>query len=182
MPKMNREIDPHHQRTQAVLRLFGPVVLVTGVICTAIGLISFFSSFGTFEPPRYFWAAIIGLPLIGIGLAITNLGYLGAYFRYFSREVTPVATDTFNTMSEKVGPGLETIAHAAGRGFATGFGTNLPAQEQTVACAHCEAPNHLDAKFCNQCGTALKGGACPDCGAALAAGSRFCNHCGKAAG
>ena len=182
MPKVNREIDLHHQRTQSVLRLVGPVVLVTGVICTAIGLISFFSSFGTFQPPRYFWAAMIGLPLIGIGLGITRLGYLGAYFRYFSGEVTPVATDTFNTMSEGARHGLETIAHAAGRGFSAGMGTNLPPGEQAVVCARCEAPNPVNAKFCNQCGTALKGITCSDCGAAVDAGSRFCNQCGKAIG
>ena len=166
MDKMNREIDLHHRRTQAVLRLFGPIVLGVGVISTAIGLLSFYSSFGTFEPPRYFLAAIIGLPLIGIGLGITRLGYLGAYFRYFCGEVTPVAKDTFNTMSEGARHGLETMAHAAGRGFSTGLGT-LPPDEQTVACAHCEVPNPADARFCSQCGTALKGSTCADCGAAL---------------
>jgi len=182
MSKTNREIDLDHQRKQAALRLFGPVVVVVGVIFMAIGLISFFSSFGTFEPPRYFWAAMIGLPLIAIGLGITRLGYLGAYFRYFSAEMTPVATDTFNTMAEGARQGLETVAHAAGRGFSTGFGTNQSPEEQNVACARCEAPNPLNARFCNQCGTPLKGGTCADCGAALSAGSRFCNQCGKAIG
>jgi hypothetical protein len=182
MSKTNREIDSHHQRTQGALRLFGPALVVAGVIFVAIGLFSFFSSFGTFEPPRYFWAAMIGLPLIAIGLGITRLGYLGAYFRYFSGEVTPVATDTFNSMAEEARYGLETMAQAAGRGFSTGMGTNLPPFEHTVACSQCNVPNPADARFCNQCGKALKGSTCADCGAAVAPGSRFCNQCGKSIG
>ncbi len=180
MDKTNREIDPHHRRIQGAMRVFGPIVASLGLIFAAIGLISFFRSFGTFEPPRYFWGVIVGLPMIGIGLALTRLAYLGEYMRYFSAEVTPVATDVFNTMTEGTREGVETMAHALGRGFSTGMGATLPAGEPTIACSHCEAPNSAEARFCNQCGTALKNNTCTDCGAAIAPGSRFCNRCGKA--
>src|SRR5262245_42110027 len=98
MHEAPREIDPRHQETRAVMRLLGPSVLGLGVVFTAVGMISFFSAFGTFQSPRYFWAAFVGLPLIAIGLHITQLGYLGAIFRYFSGEMAPVAKDSINTM------------------------------------------------------------------------------------
>jgi ribosomal protein L40E len=180
--KAPHEIDPRHDERRALLRAIGAVLLGLGVVLTAIGLISFFSSFGTFQPPRYFWAAFLGLPLIVVGLAIIRLGYLGAFFRYFSGEVTPVARDTFNAMAEGAQPGVETVAHAVGRGLAAGFGATAPAGEATIRCASCGAPNPSSAQFCNQCGTTLQRSACPNCGAGVPAGAQVCVHCGKAIG
>jgi ribosomal protein L40E len=179
MVKSPPPIDPRHERSQALLRFLGPLVLGLGVVLTAIGLISFFASFRTFEPPRYFWAALIGLPLIGIGAAITRLGYLGAFFRYFSGEVTPVARDTFNTMAEGTQSGVETVARALGRGLSSGMGGNILPEPGTILCRRCEAPNPSHARFCNQCGTALQGSTCTECGAAMVPGAQFCNQCGK---
>ena len=182
MVKGVRGIDPFHRRTQGALRMLGPIVLCLGVILTAVGLISFFSAFGTFEPPRYFFAAIIGLPTIGIGLVLTRLGYLGAFFRYVSAEVSPVATDTFNAMSEEASKGMEAMARAASRGFSTGLGRQRFPKEQTLDCPHCQAANTGNAQFCNQCGTSLVSRACSHCSAELLPRSQFCNQCGKAVG
>jgi ribosomal protein L40E len=179
MPKKPPVIDPHHQETQALLRLIGPIVLGLGVVLTAIGLISFFSSLGTFEPPRYFWAAFVGLPLIAVGLGITKLGYLGAFFRYFSGEVTPVAEDTFNRIAEGTQEGVETLAQALGRGFTAGSRATTPPEQDLLSCDHCDAPNPAGAQFCSQCGTALKAKICPNCGATLKPIARFCSQCGK---
>jgi hypothetical protein len=182
MVKSPAPIDPRHQQVQAVLRSLGPVVLGLGVICAAIGLISFFSALGTFEPPRYFWAVFVGFPLIAIGAAMTRMGYLGAVFRYFSGEVTPVARDTFNAMAEGTHSGVETVAQALGRGLASGMGANVLPEPGCIQCRRCQAPNPSHARFCNQCGTALQGSTCTACGAAMAPGALFCNHCGKPVG
>ena len=145
MRRILPEIDPHHHKSRILLRLFGPLVVILGVVLTVIGLISFFSSFGTFQPPRYFWATIVGLPLIGIGLAISRFGYLGEIFRYVSREVTPVARDTFNTMAEGTRPGVETMAHAMGRGLTTAMNGDNLAGSGAIPCGRCHASNPADA-------------------------------------
>ena len=182
MVKPPSPIDPRHQQIQGALRVFGPVVLGLGVIFAAIGLISFFSAFGTFQPPRYFWAVFVGFPLIAIGAGMTRLGYLGAAFRYFSGEVTPVARDTFNAMAEGTHSGVETVAQALGRGLSSGMRGNILPEPAIIRCRRCEAPNPPHARFCNQCGTELQGATCTACGAAMAQGARFCNQCGKPVG
>ena len=166
MSKTNREIDPHHQRTQGALRLFGPALVVIGVILMAIGLISFFSSFGTFQPPRFFWAAMIGLPLIAIGLGITRLGYLGADFRYFSGEVSPVATDTFNTDGR--GGSIRVGDHGPRRGPRTldRDGDESPSgrANRRLCPVRCAEPRGR--QVLQPVRQALKGSTCADCGAA----------------
>ncbi len=182
MQKFPSVIDSRHGKVRAILRLLGPLVVVLGVVLTAIGLISFFSAFGTFQPPRYFWAAILGLPLIGVGLGLSRLGYLGDIFRYVSGEVTPVARDTFNTMAGGTRQGVETIAHAVGRGLRSAMRGGSPSEPRTVLCIHCETSNPADARFCNQCGAGLQDQTCPGCGASLTPTARYCNHCGKPVG
>jgi membrane protease subunit (stomatin/prohibitin family) len=55
-----------------------------------------------------------------------------------------------------------------------------PAQPQGKACAKCGAINVDKAKFCNECGTALKPAACPKCGNTVQPGAKFCIECGTA--
>jgi ribosomal protein L40E len=179
MPRDSLGIDPNHQNSRAVLRFFGAIMLASGIILTAIGLISFFSAFGGGGFPRYFWAAFIGLPLTAIGAALLQFGYLGAYYRYFSAEVAPAARDTFNVMARETRPGVETVAHAMGRGLATGIDSAQNADGLArQSCGACHALNPADAKFCNQCGQALAARVCNGCGANVGTGSRFCNQCG----
>ena len=57
------------------------------------------------------------------------------------------------------------------------------AAEPTVSCPKCGTANPVAAKFCNNCGTQLKGSvACPKCGAENTPGSKFCNNCGQTLG
>ncbi|MGD0383318.1 MAG: hypothetical protein ABSA77_07360, partial [Thermoguttaceae bacterium] len=67
---MSQDIDPQHSDIRDLLRVIGPLVAGVGLIFTIIGIGSFFSSFGSFEPPRYFWCAFIGLPLLAVGGSI----------------------------------------------------------------------------------------------------------------
>jgi len=77
-----------------------PLLAGTGVLLIVVGAGSFFASFGSFEPPRYFWCCFIGMPLLPIGLATTKMGFWGSFTRYLSREVAPVQKDTFNYLAE----------------------------------------------------------------------------------
>jgi len=86
-----------------------------------IGLGSFFTSFGSFEPPRYFWCCFVGAPLLFAGLVISGFAFQGAIFRYQVGEVAPVAKDAFTYMAEGTQQGVKTVATAIGEGLAAGM-------------------------------------------------------------
>src|SRR2546421_1216744 len=46
-----------------------------------------------------------------------------------------------------------------------------------MVCSNCGAENEADARFCNECGTAMSS-ACPSCGTANRPGAKFCRGCG----
>jgi hypothetical protein len=136
---------------RSFLRVGGPVLLVIGLLLTLAGMASFFSAFGSFETPDNFWMAFIGLPLIGIGGAMTKVGYLGPATRYVAGEVTPALRDTLGVLGLRAG---------------------------TRECVSCGAQNDADSRFCDACGKPLKQ-PCPSCGAENDADARFCDACGK---
>ena len=145
--------DPSLQQQASLrtaLRIVGPILLGIGVLFTIGGLASFFSAFGTFEPPQNFWMAFIGLPLIGIGGSITKFAYLGPATRYVAGEVTPTIRDALGAL---------------------GIGA---AEKVCPACGH---HNDADSRFCNSCGKPLNR-ACPSCGADNGADATFCDGCG----
>jgi hypothetical protein len=148
-----RPIDPRHEQSRNTLRVVGAVLTFVGLALTGIGLVSFFSAFGTHEFPRYFWCAFLGLPLFGVGLSMLQFGYLGSIARYFSGEAAPVQKDTFNYLAEGMSPGVRTMAKAVSQGLAEGV--EAPSATTEVPCPHCQAPNTQGSKFCNQCGAAL---------------------------
>ncbi len=49
------KIDPGHENTRGVLKLFGPLLIVVGGIFTLVGLVDFFSAFGGSGMPTHFW-------------------------------------------------------------------------------------------------------------------------------
>jgi hypothetical protein len=112
--------SPQHDSIRRFLRIVGPLTALTGLIFVIVGMVSFFSSFGTFEPPRNFWCAFVGIPLLGVGLIMTKFGYIGSIVRYFAAETTPVATDAFNEMAEGAQPGLRTAAKSVTEGIMEG--------------------------------------------------------------
>ena len=180
--KEPREIDPGQATTRGVLRVVGPAVLGLGALLTAVGMISFFSAFGGMEPPRYFWCAFLGLPLLALGGALTQAGYVGSILRYFSGQVAPVQKDTFNYLAEGTSPGVRTLAEAVGHGFATATAMGRGEAGATRACPRCAASNADGGSYCNQCGASLQveARACPGCGGAAGASAHFCPHCGHA--
>jgi zinc-ribbon domain len=146
------KIDPKHSLSRRILRTLGPIIASLGLLLTVIGFGSFFTSFGTFEPPRYFWCVFLGLPLLFVGVALCMFAYLGSVTRYMSGEAAPVQKDTFNYLAEGTKEGVRTFATAVGEGIATGLHSS---GSGTVRCPNCQADNDRDAKFCKHCGTAL---------------------------
>jgi len=120
MKRSLNQINPEnkHQSQQGCLRGGGILLVIVGGIFALIGLGSFFSSFGSFEPPRYFWCAFVGLPMVGIGFSMLKFGYLGLFTRYVAKETAPPAKDTFNYLAEHTKEGVKTIAESI-RGEAT---------------------------------------------------------------
>jgi hypothetical protein len=112
----NRIESPKHGTVRSFLRVAGPVTALAGLILIAIGMISFFSAMGNFEPPRYFWCAFAGMPVAFVGIVMCKLGYFGAVVRYIAAESAPVAKDTVNYMAEGTQEGVRTVARAVAQG------------------------------------------------------------------
>lgn len=171
------EMNSKQRQTRESLRSIGILVTAVGGVFTLIGLGSFFSAFGSFEPPRYFWCAFIGLPLIGLGTSLMRYGYMGAVTRYVAGEVAPVAKDTINYLADGTEDALQTIGKAVGAGMAA----TTAQSAALVRCHKCNRENARDAKFCSQCGTALqKSKQCPRCGELNDPDAKFCDDCGTA--
>lgn len=105
-----------HAMIRSVLRIGGPIVIVVALAFMGVGIGSFFSSFGTFEPPRYFWCVFVGMPLLFVGLVMCKLGYLGDVIRYIASESAPVAKDAVNYMGENTQPGVRAVSKAVAEG------------------------------------------------------------------
>jgi hypothetical protein len=176
---MPREIDPQHSDIRDFLRVLGPLVVGAGLIFTIIGVGSFFSSFGGFEPPRHFWCAFIGLPLMGIGGSICRFAFMGAVTRYIADEVAPVGKDVTNYMVAGTKDSVRDLAVAVSEGISEGVQTH-GSQAAAILCPKCDHVNDVDAQFCKNCGSTLsKSRSCPNCSKPNDADARFCDHCGK---
>ncbi len=136
---------------RSALRIGGGIIAAIGLIFAIAGFASFFSAFGSASTPTHFWMAFIGLPMLGLGIAMLKGGFLGTTTRYVAGEVAPTVKDTL----DYVGVGGE-----------------------KTTCPKCGGTNSADAKFCAHCGAALSVN-CPSCGHANEAGAAFCSACGK---
>lgn len=158
------------------LRTLGALLTLAGAALTAVGLISFVTAFNGGGTPTLFWCAMLGLPLLGIGLMLLRAGYLGAVARYVASETAPVATDALNFVAGETRGSAQSLAAAVAsglRGEATTGGA--------IVCAACGRSNDADANFCDQCGSALAATyGCPKCHTENAADARFCDSCGTA--
>ena len=170
--------NPGHHNQNGVrnaLRSIGPFILVAGVILVLIGFVSFFSAFGSYGTPRYFWCAFLGMPLIGVGLSLSRLGYMGAVGRYVAGEIAPVAKDTVNYLAEENKDAIRHVSEAIGAGL-----NHSRPSTTLVRCHKCNTENQAQAKFCNNCAAALlKNKSCAQCGELNDPDARFCDNCGR---
>lgn len=173
MARSDHEGDRNHKEVRMLLRGLGPLVTAAGFIMTVVGLVSFFRAFGTGELPRYFLFAMIGLPVLGLGLMISKIGYLAAVSRYMAQELTPVSKDMFNDLAEGTRPGVESLARAVGTGFSQAAGGR-----PGTRCSACGTMNDAGSRYCSQCGTGLGESTCPACGKGVPDTAQFCPQCG----
>ena len=153
---------------------------LVGLVFVVIGIGSFFASFGSFGPPRYFWCAFVGIPLLGVGVAICKFAFMGQVARYVANEVAPVGKDTFNYMAHGTRDGVRDLATAVGDGLrSSGFAD----PSRIVRCHKCNSDNDAVANFCSGCGSALrKSKECSNCHELNDPDARFCDNCGQAIG
>ena len=120
--------------------------------------------------------------------AIGAIGNMQSYVQYKAAQAMTTAAAQSGEAGGLTGAGV-------GLGAGVGMGAALAqtvassmqpqqkAAEPTVSCPKCGTANPVAAKFCNNCGTQLKGSvACPKCGAENTPGSKFCNNCGQTLG
>lgn len=120
-PELKRLEQPAQNSIRTALWIIGPAILIAGLLCLIVAGISFFASIGSFSPPRFFWLAFVGIPLLFIGSVLSMYGFMGAVFRFAAGEVAPVAADSVNYMAEETKGGVETVAKAAAKGVVEGI-------------------------------------------------------------
>lgn len=113
---MSKLQNPIHHKTRTFLRIAGPLLAVVGLIFTIVGVVSFFSAFGSFGQPRYFWCCFVGMPLLFVGSAMCLFGYMGAIARYAAAEQMPVATDAIHDLAEGTQGAVKTMARSIAEG------------------------------------------------------------------
>lgn len=152
-----------HERTKRILKIVEPIVAAAGLILAVVGFVSFFSSFGDDGMPSLFWCAFVGMPVFVIGLGITFTAFRREIATYQKNESAPV----INEFAEDIKPAVQSVASAVRETAA-----------QDAICPDCGEKNDADAKFCKNCGAALRK-VCPDCGEQNDADAKFCKSCGK---
>jgi hypothetical protein len=118
-PELRRLQQPAQSSIRTVLRIAGPLILLTGVVCVIIAAVELFHS--GMEPPRHFWLAFVGLPLMFVGGVMCQLGFMGAVARFVAGEAAPVAVDTVKYAAEETKGAVETVAKAAAKGMVEGM-------------------------------------------------------------
>jgi hypothetical protein len=121
LPELKRLEQPAQNSIRTSLRIAGPLFLLTGVVCLIIAIASMFSGSNDFGPPRLFWLAFVGIPLLFVGTVLSMYGFMGAVARFIAGESAPVAADTVNYMAEETKGAVETVAKAAAKGIVKGI-------------------------------------------------------------
>lgn len=152
----------NHEETKKKLKIIGSIILGVGITLSAIGLISFFSVFGSGDFPKLFFLVFPGFPMIGIGASMLSFAYKREIMRYSKNESVPV----INEAIEEVGPTVKKVVSG-----------EKTSDEKTKKCPNCGAENPDKNKFCPECGAALDK-ICPTCGNTVDADDKFCPNCG----
>ena len=152
--------EKKHARTKLILRIAGCCMILAGLALAVTGLMSLFSA--DEEAPDLFWMAMIGFPVLVVGIFLLLVSFQRAIASYAKNEAVPVV----NEAAEEVAPAVQAIAGAAREGL-----------EEGAACPACGTKNDAGAKFCDNCGQPLCR-ICPACGEKNDAAAKFCDNCG----
>jgi hypothetical protein len=115
----NQLQSAQHSSIRTILCVGGPVIAGAGLLFMIVGIGSFFTAFTaapSFEFPRFFWCAFVGIPLLFVGTAMCMFGFMGTFQRYVAGESAPVAKDVVNYMGENIQPGVKAVAQAVTKG------------------------------------------------------------------
>ena len=153
-----------HNRIKFAFKVTGIVLATAGAVLAVIGLVSFFSGFGTGQPPKLFWCAFLGLPMLGFGAMMLSLGFKREFSKYIKNETVPV----INEAGQEIAPAVSAVAKAAK--------INTGEKEESDSCPFCGKTNGDGAQFCRHCGSRLYI-RCPNCGESVKYGS-YCDKCG----
>ena len=98
-------INPRADGQRTLLRTAGLVLTAVGAVFMVIFITDFL---GMAENPGHgfpsrIWCMFVGVPLVGIGLALLKVGFLGPVARYVAGEVVPVAKDSLEALSPERG-------------------------------------------------------------------------------
>ncbi len=145
------------------LRKLGPIILILGVVISAIGISSAFGGGPGVGLP------FIGFPMIFVGAVMSMLGYMGDVSRYTASQTAPVAKDVTNYILENTKESIGGVAKEIGKGLRA---------ETEKRCVFCGEELQKNAKFCDNCGKAT-GKTCSSCNALNDADAKFCMNCGK---
>ena len=106
------EASPSHETVRGALRILGALLVLGGGIMIAVGLISFFSAFGSFgaRQPDHFWCAIVGAPSLSLGLFCLRKGFQGAIVRYAADEVAPEVAPAVKYLAGEIASGIRSAA------------------------------------------------------------------------
>ena len=99
--------EKKHARTKLILRIAGCCMILAGLALAVTGMISLFS----FEEdaPDLFWMAMIGFPVLVVGIFLLLVSFQRAIASYAKNEAVPVV----NEAAEEIAPAVQAIAGAA---------------------------------------------------------------------
>lgn len=155
-------MNDKHNKTKRNLKIAGFIFLITGLILTVIGFISFISTF-EYGDSSLFWFIFIGFPCIGIGGSLLTMGYHQEIQKYVKNENIPIMKETYSDMKPEFKDMVNTIKDK---------------NDDVMICSHCGTPNDRYHRFCQKCGNELNR-TCPKCNQKVQSEYDYCPYCGN---
>jgi len=130
-----------------VFRVAGMLLTCIGLVLIVMGFSALFSTMNadpfaddSFGPPKRFFLAFIGMPVLAVGAWCLQAGFMGAAARYAAGEGAPVLKDSVAYLTD--GEGL------------LGVGRTVDDADSKF-CSSCGKPAGQAARFCESCGHAF---------------------------
>ena len=159
-------MDDQHLNKKKKIKKTGIDLVIIGGLCSAIGLISFFSSFFGNGFPFLFFLCFIGFPLLGIGGNLLSVGYRREIKSYMKDEDIPVVKDSYYDLKPEINDFVDTIK-------------GNERKEDVIICSKCGERNDDGDRFCKRCGQPILKRRCPNCLSFVDEDSTFCPKCGR---
>ena len=129
-----------------VFRVAGILLFGAGVVMIVLGFMALFGTMNddpfsddSFGPPKQFFLAFVGMPILALGSWMMQAGFMGVAARYAAGEGAPVLKDSAAYLSD--GQGI----------LGVGRTVDDPAGKFCQSCGN-KAPE--SARFCESCGHA----------------------------